>query len=130
MPTSTLGSTMPTSVIKRCVPSQYQAQLIEDLDRLQAQDALQPDPGHARAVHAVVGKKNRAHHSEKLRAAITAMAEKHHLQLVEWTGTLNARNIWLRNKIKSAIKLDGGFMDLKKLPSVWLIGEVLKTMKF
>lgn len=125
MPTTTAESTMPTSVIRRCVPSQYQAQLIADLDRLQAQDA-----NDTSVVHAEVGKANRAHHSEKLRAAVAAMAERHQLQLTEWTGTLNARNRWLQNQIKFAMEREGGFMNLKKLPSLWLIGDVLKTMKF
>lgn len=60
MPTTTLGSTMPTSVIELHVPLQWQDQLIADLDRLQAQDTadaallaeiarLRPDDAHARA---------------------------------------------------------------------------------
>lgn len=59
MPTTTLGSTMPTSVIKRCVPQQWQDQLIADLDAFQAAEVkeaahaaeverLTPDPDHAR----------------------------------------------------------------------------------
>lgn len=125
MPTTTIETTMPTSVIELHVPPQWRDQLIADLDRLQAQDTADTSE-----VHAVVGKKNRAGYSAKLRAAITAMAARHRLQLVEWTGTLNARNIWLQNQVKYAIKLDGGFMGLKKPPSVWLINDVLKTMKF
>lgn len=107
-----------------------EAALQAELDRLQDLESKQPDPDHARVVHAEVGKANRARYSVKIRAAVAAMAERHRLQLVEWTGTANARNLWLRNKIKSAMKLDGGFMGLKKLPSVWLINEVIKTMKF
>lgn len=60
MTTSTLGSSMPNSVIRDHVPLQWQDQLIADLDRLQAQDTadaallaeiarLRPDDAHARA---------------------------------------------------------------------------------
>lgn len=49
MPTTTIETTMPTSIIDGCVPSRWQAQLKADLDRLQALESKQPDPGHARA---------------------------------------------------------------------------------